>query len=345
MQTILIKGSTGKSRILVGESLDNLHQYIPGGKAVIITDTTVLDLYGDRFPKLPTIVIGTGEGVKQLDTISRIYREFINHEVDRDTFVIGIGGGVVCDITGFTASTFMRGISFGFAATTLLAQADASVGGKNGVNFDGFKNMVGVFNHPEFVLCDPAVLKTLSGSDVVNGLAEVVKHSLIADREAFAFIESNTAEIIGLDADVIENLIHDTVRIKAIIVETDERETGERRKLNFGHTLGHAVESVAGLAHGEAVSIGMVAAVSLSEERGYIEGDTKERIIRLLQDLGLPTKITLEPEKLITKLRRDKKRSGQMIHFVLLKAIGKAMVEKIPLEEIEAICRTNQNRI
>ena len=144
MQTVNIKGTTGDSRIWVGESLDNLHQYIPDGQALIITDTTVAELYGNRFPQLPTIVIGTGEKAKRLETVVRIYREFIDHEVDRDTFVIGIGGGIVCDITGFAASTFMRGLSFGFVATTLLAQVDASVGGKNGVNFDGFKNMVGL---------------------------------------------------------------------------------------------------------------------------------------------------------------------------------------------------------
>ena len=339
MRTIRINGLTGKSRILVGESLDNLHQYIPDGKAVIVTDTNVFDLFGDRFPALPRIVIGTGEAVKQLETVVQIYREFIKYEVDRDTFVVGIGGGIVCDITGFAASTFMRGISCGFAATTLLAQADASVGGKNGVNLDGFKNMVGVFSQPEFVLCDPAVLKTLSRSDVANGLAEVVKHSLIADRDAFEFIEANADEIIELDPGVIQNLIYDTVRIKANIVEMDERETGERRKLNFGHTLGHAVESATGLAHGEAVSIGMVAAVSLSEKRGLITADTKKRIIGLLQGLGLPTSTTAEPGALFKNLRQDKKRSGQMIHFVLLKDIGTAVVEKIPLEEIEPICR------
>jgi 3-dehydroquinate synthase len=328
----------------VGESLDNLHQYIPDGQALIITDTTVAELYGNRFPQLPTIVIGTGEKAKRLETVVRIYREFIDHEVDRDTFVIGIGGGIVCDITGFAASTFMRGLSFGFVATTLLAQVDASVGGKNGVNFDGFKNMVGLFNQPEFVICDPAVLKTLSRADVANGLAEVVKHALIADKSAFEFIEANAAEILELSPGVIENLIHDAVRIKADIVERDELEKGERRKLNFGHTLGHAVESVTGMPHGEAVSVGMAAAAALSEKRGLITGDDAKRIVGLLESLGLPTVTTSDPKDLIAKLHKDKKRSGQVIHFILLKAIGMAVVEKIPLVEIERICQTHQKQ-
>ena len=344
MQTLEINGGTGKSRILVGESLDNLSHYIPDSNAVIITDETVAELYGDRFPQLPTTVIGTGEEVKRLETVIQIYREFIDHEVDRNTFIVGIGGGIVCDITGFAASTFMRGLSFGFVATTLLAQADASVGGKNGVNFEGFKNMVGVFNQPEFVLCDPGVLKTLSRAEVANGLAEVVKHALIADRNAFEFIETNAVDILELNPGVIDNLIRDTVRIKADIVTQDELEKGERRKLNFGHTLGHAVEAVTGLPHGEAVSVGMAAAAALSEKRGLITGDVTERIVNLIERLGLPTAITSDPDDLIAKLRKDKKRSGRMIHFILLETIGRAVVQKLPLVEIEQICQTNQNQ-
>ena len=344
MQTLKIDGGTGRSRILIGESLDNLSHYLPDGEAVIITDQTVAELYGDRFPQLPTIVIGTGEKVKRLETVIQIYHEFIDHGVDRETFIVGIGGGIVCDITGFAASTFMRGLSFGFAATTLLAQADASVGGKNGVNFEGFKNMVGVFNQPEFVLCDPGVLKTLSRAEVANGLAEVIKHALIADRNAFEFIETNAADILELNTGVIENLIHDTVRIKADIVTLDELEKGERRKLNFGHTIGHAVEAVTGLPHGEAVSVGMAAAVALSQKRGLITSDDTKRIVDVIEMLGLPTAITSDPEDLIEKLRKDKKRSGHMIYYVLLKAIGEAGVEKLPLVEIERICQTNQNQ-
>lgn len=344
MQTIEIQGRTGESKILVGESLDDLHQYIPDGRAVIITDATVAALYRDRFPSLPTVVIGTGESIKRLETVAQIFREFIDFEIDRDTFVIGIGGGIVCDITGFAASTFMRGLSFGFVPTTLLAQVDASVGGKNGVNFDGFKNMVGLFNQPRFVLCDPGVLQTLSRSDVANGLAEVVKHTLIADRNAFEHLEANVDDILKLDPLVIEKIVFQAVHLKAGIVGIDELEHGQRRLLNFGHTLGHAVESIGGRPHGEAVSIGMAAAAAFSVERGYLQTDEANRIVSLLERLGLPTKTASNPDDLLAALRKDKKRTGDMIHFILLTAIGEAIIEKMPLEDIERICQISQNR-
>jgi 3-dehydroquinate synthase len=341
MKKIKIKGSTGISRIVIGESLRNLSAYVPQGRAVVITDTTVDGLYGAQFQELPAIVIGTGERVKQLVTLEKIYRAFIDHGVDRDTFVIGIGGGVVCDVTGFAASTFMRGVPFGFVATTLLAQVDAGVGGKNGVNFGGFKNMIGVFNQPAFVLCDPSVLRTLSRADVANGMAEVVKHALIADPEAFEFIETHAADILDLKSGIIEKAIGDAVRIKAAVVREDELEKGERRKLNFGHTFGHAVEAMTALPHGEAVSIGMVAAVSVSVARGLIKEQQAKRIITLLERLGLPTKMAVRPADIVEMLRRDKKRSGRSIHFILLNAIGEAIVEKMPLAEIERLCLKN----
>ena len=342
MKTVEIKGRTGKSRILVGESLNHLRKYIPAGRAVIVTDQTVADLYKDRFPLLPTVVIGTGEPVKRLETVARIYREFIDLDVDRDTFVIGIGGGVVCDITGFAAGTFMRGLSFGFAATTLLAQVDASVGGKNGVNFGGFKNMVGLFRQPEFVLCDPTVLKTLSRTDVANGLAEALKHALIADRKTFEYMEANAADILALVPAAIEKVIYDAVSTKADIVRLDELEQGVRRKLNFGHTIGHALESVSGLPHGKAVSVGMAAAVAHSVARGGLSTAEAKRIVALLEKLGLPTTAPANPENIVAALRKDKKKSADMIHFILLTGIGRAAVKKLPLAEIEGLCQLNQ---
>ena len=343
MHKIDIKGATGTSEIVIGEPLQNLAEYLPADRAVIITDTTVDELYGARFPMFPKVVIGKGEPVKQLETVARIYREFVDLGIDRDTSVVGIGGGIVCDVTGFVASTYMRGLSFGFAPTTLLAQVDAAVGGKNGVNFGGFKNMIGTFNQPRFVVCDPSVLKTLSGADIANGLAEVVKHALIADRRAFEYLEDNAAGILRLEAGVIEKIICDSLGIKAGIVGQDELERGARRKLNFGHTLGHAVESVSGLAHGEAVSIGMAAAAALSVERGLIAAADAGRIAALLEKLGLPAAVSTDPDELIDKLRKDKKRSGPMIHFILLESIGRAVAQKLPLAEIEALCRKNQS--
>ena len=172
MHAIDIEGASRTSTVLVGERLQQLPRYLPAGRTVIITDENVLRLYRKELPVSPVLSIGAGEGVKTLDTVRGLYASLIELEADRSTFLVGIGGGIVCDVAGFTAATFMRGLRFGFVATTLLAQVDASVGGKNGVNLEGYKNIVGSFSQPEFVLCDVQLLRTLPGSEVVNGMAE-----------------------------------------------------------------------------------------------------------------------------------------------------------------------------
>ena len=174
--------------------------------------------------------------------------------------IVAIGGGIVCDVAGFAASTYMRGLSFGFVPTTLLAQVDASVGGKNGVNLHGYKNLVGTFAQPGFVLCDPELLRTLPTEEVRNGFAEVIKQAAIGDALLFSFLEAGPDAALSLDRAAIDRIVYDCLKVKTNIVKEDELETGERRKLNFGHTVGHAVEKVHGLRHGEAVSIGMMAA-------------------------------------------------------------------------------------
>jgi len=242
---------------------------------------------------------------------------------------------VVCDVTGFVASTYLRGLRFGYVATTLLAQVDASVGGKNGVNLEGYKNLVGCFNQPEFVLCDLRFLDTLPEAEVANGLAEIVKHALIADAGLFAYLEERVEEALALDPETIEQLVGDSVAIKAGVVARDERESDERRKLNFGHTFGHAIEKVAGLSHGEAVSVGMAIACRLSVKRGRLSAAGYERVIGLLRRLRLPVAAAAEPGRVIDALRRDKKRKADRIHFVLLDEIGRAAVEEIEVRELE----------
>jgi len=332
-----INGITGHSRIVVGESLKNLPDYLPDTPVVIITDEIVAGLYEKDFPDAPVIKIGMGEGIKTLDTVARIYRELIRLEADRSAFILGIGGGIVCDITGFVASTYLRGVRFGYAPTTLLAQVDASVGGKTGVNVDGYKNMAGVFSQPEFVICDPVALKTLPERELCCGFAEIVKHGAISDAGYFSFLETNAEKALGLDMAVIEQIIYDSVAIKAGVVNRDETEKGERRKLNFGHTFGHAVEKTTGLPHGEAVSIGMVVAAKLCATRGLLEKADVDRMMSLLSRFRLPTRVQGDCGKLIDALARDKKRDGDGIYFVLLAAIGKAVVEKIGLSELEAV--------
>jgi 3-dehydroquinate synthase len=259
----------------------------------------------------------------------------VSLRANRSSFIVGIGGGIVCDIAGFVASTFMRGVRFGFVATTLLAQVDASVGGKNGVNFNGYKNMIGVFNQPEFVICDLDLLKTLSEREILCGFAEIVKHAAIGDADLFAFLEQNHENARALDGQIIERLVLDSVTLKSSIVSRDETERGERRILNFGHTFGHALEKVMGVPHGEAVSMGITIASALSVKRGLLAVEDERRILSLMKHLKLPTRIESEHEQLFDALEKDKKRESNFINFVLLDGIGTAVVEKISLEELK----------
>ena len=248
---------------------------------------------------------------------------------------MGIGGGIVCDVTGYAASTYLRGLKFGFVASTLLAQVDAAVGGKNGVNWEGYKNMIGVFNQPDFVICDPILLRTLPRKEILSGMAEVVKHALIGDAGLFSYLEENVSGVLDLRPEVMKRLVFDSLRIKSSIVNRDEREKGERRLLNYGHTFGHALEKVTGVSHGEAVSVGLVMAAAISEQKGYLGNEDRKRIEKLLSDLGLPLQLPCPKEKLLEALRKDKKREGDRVHFVFLAALGRAVVEEISFEELE----------
>ncbi len=335
MRYLEIKGSSRVSKLIVGESYKNMEKYLPSSNVVIVADSNVYNLYHDNFPEYRTIKIDAGEKVKNLDTVSYIINELVEMEADRGLFLLGIGGGIICDITGFAASIYMRGVPFGFISTTLLSQVDASVGGKNGVNFKGYKNLVGVFNQPDFVICDPDMLKTLPDEEILNGCAEIIKHGAIADKNLFEYLENNHRAILELDNDVVERIIYDSIKIKSDVVNRDEKEKGERRILNFGHTIGHAVEKVTGMSHGKAVSIGMAAAAGLSEKRGILSHSDKERIISLIKNLGLPVEFKADKHKILDAMKRDKKREGGSIHFILLHGIGRARAEDILIKELE----------
>jgi 3-dehydroquinate synthase len=335
MHVVQIEGAARNSAILIGERLENLPSHLPPGRAIVITDSNLLRLYRTELPAAPVLSIGCGESVKTLETVKSLYETLVDLEADRSTFLLGIGGGVVCDVAGFVASTFMRGLRFGFVATTLLAQVDASVGGKNGVNLGGFKNLVGTFTQPEFVLCDLRLLNTLPEIEVANGMAEIVKHALIADAGLFAFLEERAEQALALEPPTIERLVGDSIAIKAGVVGRDEREAGERRNLNFGHTFGHALEKAEGLSHGEAVSIGMVFAAGLSVKMGRLSAAAYQRIPALLRRLRLPVSTAADPGRVLAALRRDKKREAARIHFVLLDDIGRAVVEEVDIHELE----------
>ena len=334
MEKIEIRGKLGKSTILINERLKNLSRYVNADRAVIITDETVLSHYQQDFPPWDVITIGQGETIKNLDTASVIYQRLVELNADRSTFIVGIGGGIVCDITGFVASTYMRGVPFGFVSTTLLSQVDASVGGKNGVNFKGFKNMVGVFSQPEFVICDTSLLGTLPENEFLCGMAEVIKHGAIADNDLFSFLEKKYQDALALKEDVITRLVHDSIIIKSDIVNRDETEKGERRKLNYGHSFGHAIEKVEGLPHGEAVGIGMVLAANFSVKEGLLAERDADRLKTLITNLKLPVRSTAGIGRITEALQRDKKKDGAHMHFVFLDNIGSAVIREISIDSI-----------
>ncbi|MEE4608567.1 MAG: 3-dehydroquinate synthase [Desulfobacteraceae bacterium] len=335
MKTIDIDGLSGRSTIYVGARLEDIPAALPLDRTVIVTDPVVRKALNGSFPPCPVVDIGTGEAAKTLDTVAAVYRRFINLGLDRDCFVLAIGGGVVCDLAGFAAATYLRGVRFGFAPTTLLAQVDASVGGKNGVNIDGYKNMVGLFAQPEAVWCDSTVLRSLPAREIGCGMAEIIKHGAIADLELIERLEAEREAALALDPDVIADLVHRSVQIKAAVVARDERESGERRQLNFGHTFGHAVEKVTGAPHGEAVARGMALAARLSCTLGLLTAADARRLLDLITAYGLPTGIDGEPEALMDALAKDKKRAGDQVHFVLLESLGRAVVRPIPLAALE----------
>jgi 3-dehydroquinate synthase len=330
-----IQTASGSCQILVGESIQNLDTYLKSRKNIVITDPNVSHFHGEKFSDYDCFEIGLGEANKNLKTVQSIYNKFLELELDRSSFVIGIGGGIVCDVAGFAASTYMRGIEFGFVPSSLLAQVDASIGGKNGVNFLGYKNIVGVFRQPQFVICDTGLLRTLPKRELLCGLAEAVKHAVIRSPALFDFLEQEWLSLLCLQKEALERVIDDSVVIKSWIVQADAFDQGERRKLNFGHTLGHAIEKEGRLSHGEAVCIGMVAASRISTAKGMLSKEEANHIEALLKNMKLPTEISSKKELLLDAVKKDKKRHGETIHFVLLREIGKAEVVQISYGELE----------
>ena len=308
-------------------------------KYFLITDANVSELHGqmviDIFKKmgLPVeeIVIPAGERSKTMATAVAIAEELLRRGADRTSGLIALGGGVVGDLTGFIASIFMRGIPYIHLPTTLLAQVDSSIGGKTGVDLPAAKNMLGTFHQPKAVFTDLSFLKTLPGDEFKNGLAEIVKCAIIDDPGLLELLEEKAAALKP-DGDLatLIPIVTRTCEIKKKIVEIDEQEHGLRRILNFGHTLGHAIEAEAEYAipHGEAVSIGMVAALALSERLGHLSAADRDRIIRLLQKTGLPVRMPpgMSSDGVLARMQRDKKKEGNVVHFVLLKNPGMPFV-------------------
>lgn len=333
-------GEGAESGIVIGSLGQDFASLVPLDKPriIIITDARVHSSNMAFINTYDHIVIGQGESTKTFVKIEEIYRQLLDMNADRKTFLIGMGGGIVTDITGFVASTYMRGVRFGFIPTTLLSQVDASIGGKNGVNLDGYKNIIGTFNQPEFVLCDPELLSTLSDKELRGGLAEVIKAGIIGDPELFSMIESNPFEKIKSDKNLLREIILRAIKVKTEIVERDEREHGERRKLNLGHTFGHAIEkSTLNFSHGEAVAVGMSIICDAAVKLGKLMPETSERIKNVITSTGLSTECPIEIRRLLSAIKQDKKREGKIINLVFPLSIGSCEIEKIDVEHLDNI--------
>ena len=326
----------GVSQIVIGDVQEELEGVLPPRRVIVITDANVHRCHGAIIDRFEKIVIGMGETNKALHTIEKIYHELIELQADRECFILGFGGGIVTDVAGFAASTYMRGVGFGFVPTTLLAQVDASVGGKNGVNVEGFKNLAGVFNQPDFVICDPALLKSLPEREFCAGMAEVIKAGIIADPALFGLFECHTSADFQRDNTLLARAVSAAVRVKAAIVEADERENGVRRLLNLGHTFAHAIEkNSSDFLHGEAVAIGLAMAADLSVTLGLLAPQTAAGIRQAIARMHLPLESDIDSKRVLKALKLDKKRHADAIHFVLIKEIGDCTIRQILLTELE----------
>jgi len=318
-----------------------------GAGVAVVTNSTVADLYLDRtlaslrdaaFEPI-AIQIPDGEEHKNLAWLAFVYDKLIDAGVERSGAVIALGGGVVGDLAGFAAATYLRGIPCVQVPTTLLAQVDSAIGGKTGINHVAGKNLIGAFAQPRFVLADVETLRTLPRRELVAGLAEVVKYGIILDPGLFALIENQLPAVQHLERDLLARIVRMCCTLKALVVGEDETESGYRAVLNFGHTIAHGLESLTEYKqylHGEAVAIGMVAAARISRRLGFCSDVDYQRIRRLLERCGLPTEVPadLRGEPLALALRTDKKARGGLINFVCLEAIGKTRFERLTCDEI-----------
>ena len=318
---------------LLDRTAELLCEVIPSKKCVVITNPTVGKLYGNTVKEslvksgvaVDLLTVPDGEEYKSLETAGKLYEELTERFTERGTPILALGGGVIGDLAGFVASTYMRGVPLVQIPTTLLAQVDSSIGGKVAVDHGSLKNNIGTFYQPRLVISDTAVLKTLPQKEFVNGMAEVIKSAVIRDNAFFVFIKENLDAIIKRDNDAIEEMVFRAASIKASVVMQDERDTGLRNILNFGHTVGHAVESVSNfqIAHGQAVAIGMMAEAGISRRMGTFEENEIKELEELISRCGLPTGIPqIDKEGILMAMSHDKKTTDGKIRFALPRNIG-----------------------
>ena len=331
-------GITTESSAYIGVVRDLLNELLPQKRVIVISDSNIDRTHHNLILPYDHIFIGQGEQAKSLTTLDEIYRKLIELGADRSTFILGIGGGIVTDIAGFVASTYMRGVEFGFITTTLLGAVDASLGGKNGVNIGGFKNMVGTFSQPKFVICDVSLLHTLPAREFRAGLAEVIKTAILGDKELFEILERTSFEQLRQDDELLQEVIARSMQVKASVVSEDECESGRRRILNLGHTIAHAIEKCTHkYSHGEAVAIGLHQITRYALEQGIIPSTDAERILALLERYGFETELPIERRQLLEAIKGDKKRKGNSLHIIIPTAIGDVEDRLVSLEELDSI--------
>ncbi len=341
----------GKARyeIVLDTSFDGLEDQMKkletGGRRIcIVTDSTVAKLYLDQVKKIleqccrevMAFVFPAGEESKNLETVQKLYEALIQARFDRKDWLVALGGGVVGDLCGYGAATYLRGISFIQIPTTLLAQVDSSIGGKTGVDFASYKNMVGAFHMPRLVYTNVSTLLTLSREQYSSGMGEVIKHGLIQDKAYYEWLIQNKDAIDGRDLNVCMEMIAKSDEIKRQVVEEDPTEQGKRALLNFGHTLGHALEKQLSFSmlHGHCVGLGCLGAVKISILRGYLGQDCLNSLENLMESFHMPVSVTgISADKVVEDTKSDKKMDGNAIRFILLDAVGNAFIDRRVTEE------------
>ncbi|MCW3080926.1 3-dehydroquinate synthase [Segetibacter sp.] len=327
--------STSSVNYFFNAEISYLDQVVAKDNAVVITDENVFAKHQRKLKGWKTIVIKGGERYKVQSTVDDIIQQLIDLNADRRTTLIGVGGGVVTDITGYVAGIYMRGIQFGFVPTSILAMVDAAIGGKNGIDVGLFKNMVGLIRQPSFLLYDFSLLKSLPKEEWVNGFAEIIKHACIKDAPMFTSLEENKLSYFQKDLAELAKLIQRNALLKTKVVIGDEFENGDRKLLNFGHTIGHAIENLYQIPHGHAVSIGMGVACKFSvSELGFKDTD---RIVKVLKAYGLPPQFEFDKDEAFRILKNDKKKTNQSINYILLQKIGKAEIVPLSFEQIQTL--------
>ena len=304
-------------------------------QAIVITNNDIAGLYSTELQGIRTITIPAGEQYKDLSTVADIARQLLAMQATKRTLLIGLGGGVITDITGFISAVYMRGVATGFVPTTLLGMVDAAVGGKNGVNVGLNKNIIGTIRQPKFVLYDTNFLRTLPDEEWSNGFAEIIKYACIFDEELFATLSKNNLKYYQQNAEALNDIVQRCVGWKNRTVLEDEQESGIRKLLNFGHTVGHAIENLYALAHGQAVAIGMVIACKISERHTGLAHEATAQLEDLLRRYNLPTSYPIAAKKAMDLLKMDKKRDADMIDYIMLERIGRGTIAPIKLHEIE----------